>query len=406
MADLSPVYVFATLDTKFEEARFLADAIEGEGVPAVIVDVGTLGAPQGEPGIDRSVVAACHPEGKDAVLGHTDRGVAVMAMSRALREFMIDAEREGRCSGVIGLGGTGGTSMIAQAMRGLPIGFPKLMVSTVASGDTSGYIGTSDITMMFSVVDVAGLNRVSRKVYRNAAGAIAGMARLRPAADDGKPSIGITMFGVTTPCVTAVREVLEGRGFDTLVFHATGVGGRAMEELAGSGLLDAVLDITTTEVADEVVGGVFAAGPDRFEAMLKNKMPYLLSVGALDMVNFGAVDTVPEKFKGRKLHVHNAAVTLMRTNIEENIAFAQWIAGKLNAYPDSPFTLLIPEGGVSELDKPGNPFHDVQADEALFSELEKCLKLGPGRKIVRYPYHINDPQFSDAIVEEYNQLAR
>jgi uncharacterized protein (UPF0261 family) len=324
-------------------------------------------------------------------------------MSKALRNYMSEVQREGRCSGFIGLGGTGGTSMIASAMRGLPIGFPKLMVSTVASGDTSIYIGTSDITMMFSVVDVAGLNRVSRQIYRNAAGAIAGMAKLKAADDESKPAVGITMFGVTTSCVTAVRKVMEGDGFDTLVFHATGVGGRAMEELAGSGLLDGVLDITTTEVADEVVGGVFACGPNRFEVMLERQMPYVLSVGALDMVNFGPVDTVPEKFKGRKLHVHNSSVTLMRTTVEENVAFAHWIAAKLNKYPQSPFTLLIPEGGVSELDKPGNPFHDIEADKALFDELEKKLVLGPNRKVLRYPYHINDPEFSAVIAENFRK---
>lgn len=398
-----PVYVFATLDTKFDEASFLANAIRAEGVPAVLVDVGTLNPAEGEAGVDRSAVASFHPDGAGAVLGLKDRGAAVMAMSKALRNYMADAHRAGRCSGVIGLGGTGGTSMIASAMRGLPIGFPKLMVSTVASGDTSSYIGTSDITMMFSVVDVAGLNRVSRQIYRNAAGAISGMARLEAAAEDSKPAVGITMFGVTTPCVTAVRQVLEEKGFDTLVFHATGVGGRAMEELAGSGLLDGVLDITTTEVADEVVGGVFACGPARFEVMLEKKMPYVMSLGALDMVNFGPVDTVPEKFRARTLHVHNSSVTLMRTSVEENISCARWIAGKLNAYPQSAFTLLIPEGGVSELDKPGNPFRCVEADQALFNELERILIRGPNRKVIRYPYHINDPEFSAAIAAEYNQ---
>jgi uncharacterized protein (UPF0261 family) len=397
MAELAPVYVCATLDTKFDEAEFLATGIRAEGVPAVLVDIGTLNPPQGEANVSRATVAAFHPGGSGAVLGLGDRGAAVIAMSQALRNFLVDAQRVGRCSGVVGLGGTGGTSMIASAMRGLPIGFPKLMVSTVASGDTSAYIGTSDITMMFSVVDVAGLNRVSRQIYRNAAGAIAGMARLKKSADDSKRAVGITMFGVTTPCVTAVRQVLEGNGLDTLVFQATGVGGRAMEELAGSGLLDVVLDITTTEVADEVVGGVFPAGPARFEIMLQRKLPYILSLGALDMVNFGPMETVPEKFRSRKLHVHNANVTLMRTTAEENVAFARWIAGKLNAYRDSPFTLLIPEGGVSELDKPGNPFYDPAADRALFDELERAVVLGPSRKIIRHPHHINDPEFSAAI---------
>ena len=394
---LAPIYVLATLDTKFDEARFLADAIRAAGVPAVLIDVGTLNPPHGQVGVDRASVAAFHPDGAQAVLGQTDRGAAVIAMSRALRGFLIDAHRAQRCSAVVGLGGTGGTSMIASAMRGLPIGFPKLMVSTVASGDTSSYIGTSDITMMFSVVDVAGLNRVSRQIYRNAAGAIAGMALTKVTTSESKPAVGITMFGVTTPCVTAVRHSLEARGFDTLVFHATGVGGRAMEELAGSGLLDRVLDITTTEVADEIVGGVFPAGPSRLEVMLQRKLPYVLSLGALDMVNFGPKDSVPERFSNRKLHVHNSSVTLMRTTVEENVACARWIAGKLNAYPDSPFTLLIPEGGVSELDKPGNPFYDAEADRALFAEIERLVIQGPNRKVIRLPHHINDPEFAAAI---------
>jgi len=406
VADLAPVYVLATLDTKFDEANFLAEAIRAEGIPATVVDVGTLNPPSGPAGIGREVVGAFHPGGVEKVLGLRDRGEAVIEMSRALRDFMIDTQAAGRCSGMVGLGGTGGTSMIATAMRGLPIGFPKLMVSTVASGDTSIYIGTSDITMMFSVVDVAGLNRVSKKVYRNAAGAIAGMARLGSVPDDSKRAVGITMFGVTTPCVTAVREVLEGQGLDTLVFHATGIGGRAMEELIGSGLLDAVLDLTTTEVADEIVGGVFAAGPKRFEVTLERKLPFLLSLGALDMVNFGPENTVPEKFHSRRFHVHNSSVTLMRTTIEENIACARWIAGKLNAYPDSDFTLLIPEGGVSELDKPGNPFWDEEADAALFRTIEETVATGPRRRVIRVPHHINAPEFSAAVVEHYNNLTR
>jgi uncharacterized protein (UPF0261 family) len=403
MANLKPVYVFATLDTKLDEANFLADRLREQGVSAVLIDVGTLNPPAAQPAVDRSTVASFHPQGPRAVLGLNDRGTAVMAMSVALRGFMIDAFRSGRCSGVIGIGGTGGTSVIAPAMRGLPIGFPKLMVSTVASGDTSAYIGTSDITMMFSVVDVAGLNRVSKQIYRNAAAAIAGMARLEPMTAAERHALGITMFGVTTPCVTAVRQALE-KDSDILVFHATGVGGRAMEELAGSHLLDGILDITTTEVADEVVGGVFAAGPARFDVILERRMPYVMSLGALDMVNFGAMDTVPQKFRNRNLHIHNSAVTLMRTTKDENIACAQWIGRKLNAHPDSNFTLVIPEGGVSELDKPGGPFYDPDADAALFKELERVVMQGPNRKIVRYPHHINDGAFSAALVEEFQHI--
>jgi uncharacterized protein (UPF0261 family) len=379
--------------------------LRSEGISAILVDVGTLNPPSATPDIERSKVAAHHPKGPDFVFGHRDRGAAVTAMSQALREFLVDAHRSKLCSGVIGLGGTGGTALIASAMRALPIGFPKLMVSTVASGDTSSYIGTSDITMMFSVVDVAGLNRVSRQIYRNAAAAIAGMARVKPAADDGRPAVGMTMFGVTTPCVTRVRQHLEDAGHDCLVFHATGVGGRAMEELAASDFLSVVVDITTTEVADEVVGGVFPAGPARFDAILEKRLPYIMSLGALDMVNFGPVDTVPPLFAGRKFHVHNSSVTLMRTTVEENLAFAAWIARKLNAYPNSAFTLLIPEGGVSELDKPGNPFFDPEADQALFNELERLVQTGSGRRIVRHPFHINDPAFAEAIQHEIRAVA-
>ena len=404
MAELAPVYVIATLDTKWDEAKFLADSIKAQGVPAVIVDVGTLGAPLGRADIDRTTVASFCADGADQVLGRTDRGEAVIAMSQALRAFLINAQAQHECSGVIGLGGTGGTSMIATAMRGLPIGFPKFMVSTVASGDTSSYIGTSDITMMFSVVDVAGLNKVSRQIYRNAAGAIAGMARLGEAPDDSRPAIGITMFGVTTQCVTAVRHEVENDGYDALVFHATGIGGRAMEELVTSGMLEGVLDLTTTEVADKVVGGVFAAHPARFEATLARDIPFVLSLGALDMVNFGPIDTVPAKFRDRKFHIHNSSVTLMRTTVEENIACGKWIAEKLNAFPDAAFTLIIPEGGVSELDKPGNPFFDPEADAALFATIEKEVQQNDRRKVIRCPAHINDQQFCDAVVAEFRRL--
>lgn len=404
MGAVAPIYVIGTFDTKASEACFIADAIRGNGAEAILIDVGTLELPQAEPDIKRSEVAAHHPNGADAVLRHRDRGSAVTAMSLALRAFLLDAYRSGKCSGVIGLGGTGGTALIASAMRGLPIGFPKLMVSTVASGDTSSYIGTSDITMMFSVVDVAGLNRISRQIYKNAAAAIAGMTRVTSGRADGRPAVGMTMFGVTTPCVTRVRQYVEQASCDCLVFHATGTGGRAMEELVASNLMSAIVDITTTEVADEVVGGVFPAGPTRFEVILEKRLPYIMSLGALDMVNFGPVDSVPSVFKDRKLHIHNPSVTLMRTTVEENRAFAAWIARKLNAYPESCFTLLIPEGGVSELDKPGSAFYDPEADQALFSELERLVQTGQGRRIVRHPSHINDAAFAEALGREFAKL--
>jgi uncharacterized protein (UPF0261 family) len=257
---------------------------------------------------------------------------------------------------------------------------------------------------MYSVVDVAGINNVSRVVLANAAHAIAGMVRHKPPATEAKPTVGMTMFGVTTPCVDQVRKALEAQGLDCLVFHATGTGGRAMEKLVASGMITGVLDITTTEVADEVVGGVLPCGPARFDAILQARIPYVMSLGALDMVNFGARETVPPQFKDRKLHVHNAHVTLMRTTPEENRQFARWIASKINR-STAPLTLLIPEKGVSMIDAPGQPFHDPQADAALFEELQKQVRTTEQRQIRRLPLHINDPQFAAAAVEAYMELA-
>jgi uncharacterized protein (UPF0261 family) len=256
-----------------------------------------------------------------------------------------------------------------------------------------------------SVVDVAGLNQVSQRVFANAAHALAGMVRHTKEISADRPTLGMTMFGVTTPCVTAVRSALEAQGYDCLVFHATGAGGQAMEKLVASGLITGVLDITTTEVADEVVGGVFRAGPDRFEAILAARVPYVLSLGALDMVNFGAMDTVPAEFRHRKLHVHNAQVTLMRTTPDENRRIAHWITGKLNQ-STAPLLLLIPEKGVSLLDAPDQPFHDPEADQALFEALEATLVQTSTRQLRRLPYHINDPAFADALVSAYHEIAR
>jgi uncharacterized protein (UPF0261 family) len=324
-------------------------------------------------------------------------------MGEALTCFLRREHEAGRVAGVIGIGGSGNTALITPAMRALPIGLPKVMVSTIASGNVASYVGTSDILMMYPVVDIAGLNAVSRRVLGNAAHALAGMIRHPIPASDDKRTVAMTMFGVTTPCVTAVREALEARGFDPLVFHATGTGGRAMEKLVEAGLVHGVLDITTTEVADEVVGGILPAGPHRFDAILRARIPYLLSLGALDMVNFGAMATVPDRFRHRKLHAHNAQVTLMRTTAEENRQFARWIAAKLNR-AEAPFTLLIPERGVSALDAPGQPFFDPEADAALFEELESAVGAGPGRTIRRLPLHINDPAFARALVEAYLEL--
>lgn len=325
-------------------------------------------------------------------------------MGEALAAYLLREHAAGRVGGVLGLGGTGGTALIAPAMQALPVGLPKLVVSTVASGDTAPYVGCCDVTLMPSVVDVAGLNAVSRQVLANAANAMAGMVAGRREERSERPTIGMTMFGVTTACVTAVREALEAEGNDVLVFHATGTGGRAMEKLVASGLIGGVLDVTTTEVADEVVGGVFRAGPDRFDAILRARVPYVVSLGALDMVNFSARDTVPADFRSRTLHVHNANVTLMRTTADENREAARWIAAKLNRSV-APLILLIPEGGVSALDAPGQPFRDPEADAALFEELERSIEATPTRQVRRLPWHINDPEFAAALVAAYHEVA-
>ena len=393
------VYAIGTMDTKAEELVYVAKCLESAGAQVLTVDVGTHRPPAIAPDVTRQQVL-----GDSSLPTGEDRGTAVTAMSGALTEFLVQEHRAGRVAGVIGIGGGGGTALITAAMRALPIGLPKLMVSTMASGDVAPYVDCSDITMMYSVVDVAGLNDVSLRVLGNAAHAMAGMVShsiVIPA--ESKPTIAMTMFGVTTPCVTAVREQLTAKGYDCLVFHATGSGGRAMEKLVESGLIQGVLDITTTEIADEIVGGVLSAGPQRFDAIIAQRIPYVISVGALDMVNFGGVETVPEQFKDRLLHVHNAQVTLMRTTPDENREFARWISAKLNQ-ATSRVSMLIPEGGVSMLDAPQQSFHNPEADTALFEELESRMQLDELRTITRLPYHINDPEFVNAIVDEFERL--
>ena len=392
------VYAVATMDTKGEELAYVAQCLRDAGVRVRTVDVSARTQPTVKPDIPRDVVRPGFAAG-----GADDRGQAVTEMGQALSDFLLAECAARRVAGVIGIGGSGGTALITAAMRALDIGLPKLMVSTVASGNTAPYVDCSDITMMYSVVDVAGLNAVSRQILANAAHAMAGMVSQRVAASDAKPTVAMTMFGVTTPCVDAVRKSLENEGYDCLVFHATGAGGRAMEQLVASGLVRGVIDATTTEVADEVVGGVFPAGAERFDRLLASRIPLVVSLGALDMVNFGAIDTVPEKFRQRNLHVHNAQVTLMRTNPEENRQCARWIANKLNRSV-APLDLLIPEQGVSMLDAPGQPFHDPEADEALFSELERAIEQTDSRRVIRLPMHINDPRFSDSLAEHFNKL--
>jgi uncharacterized protein (UPF0261 family) len=402
MAMPSVVHVIGTMDSKGRELAFIAERIRAAGGQAVLVDVGTKEAPSSTPDIAREAVADAHPRGRGAVLGLGDRGQAVTAMAEALAVWLRRRYDTGAVSGAIGIGGTGGTALIAPALRSLPIGVPKLLVSTVASGNTAAYVGASDLVLLPSVVDVAGLNQVSRQILGNAANAIAGMVAHRAAGSAGRPTLGLTMFGVTTPCVTAVRERLEADGYDCLVFHATGTGGRAMEQLVADGLIGGVLDITTTEVADEIAGGIFPAGPARFDAILERRIPYVMSLGALDMVNFAAHDSVPARYADRRLHVHNPQITLMRTTPEENRACAAFIAAKLNR-AQAPVELLLPEGSTSLLSAAGQPFHDPAADAALLAELAARL-TNPLVRVTRLPLDLNDPAFAAALVAAFQRV--
>jgi uncharacterized protein (UPF0261 family) len=393
------VYVVGTADTKGEELAYLAARVREAGGETVVVDVGTR-TPDSSADVPATEIAAFHPEGAAAVLETDDRGHAVAGMGEAFAAFIASRNDLG---GVVGIGGGGGTSIITRGMRALPIGMPKLMVSTMASGDVSPYVDVSDIAMMYSVADMAGLNRISRAVLANAAYAIAGMARTPADSAEAKRAIGLTMFGVTTPAVTQVVERLRD-DYDCLVFHATGAGGRAMEKLADSGMLTGVIDVTTTEVCDLLFDGVLSAGPDRLGAIARTKIPYVGSVGALDMVNFQAIDTVPEKYRRRNLYKHNPQVTLMRTTPEENRAIGEWIAERLNRC-EGPVRFLIPEKGVSAIGAPGKPFHDREADAALFGALERTLRQTEKRRLIRLPHHINDPEFSAALVENFRAIA-
>jgi uncharacterized protein (UPF0261 family) len=309
----------------------------------------------------------------------------------------------GDIAGVLGIGGGGGTSIVTAGMRALPVGIPKLMVSTLASGDTSAYVDVSDIAMLYSVTDLAGLNRISRVVLTEAAYAMAGMVRAPASAETGKPAVGLTMFGVTTPCVTQAVEALRD-DYDCLVFHATGTGGRAMEKLVESGLIVGVIDVTTTEVCDLLLDGVLSAGPDRLGAIARSRAPYVGSTGALDMVNFRTIETVPERYRGRHLYRHNPQVTLMRTTPEENRLIGEWIGERLNRC-QGPVRFLLPEKGVSAIDAPGQPFHDPGADAALFDALERTVEQTGMRRIIRLACHINDREFSAALVENFREIA-
>ncbi|WP_182869943.1 Tm-1-like ATP-binding domain-containing protein [Stieleria mannarensis] len=402
------VYAVATMDTKGDELAFVAGVLRRRGVAVRMIDVGTLSSPTVPPDVTRDEVMAALPIATgNSTATATDRGEAIARRADGLQAYLGRETAAGRVLGVIGLGGSGGTALISPALRALPIGVPKILVSTVASGNVAPYVDCSDIMMMYSVVDVAGLNSVSTTILANAASAMAGMVQRDEAPIGEAPAkrrtVGMTMFGVTTPCVTRVRQALEAAGWDCLVFHATGTGGRAMEQLVDSGFIGAVLDITTTEIADELVGGIFPSGPHRFDKLLDRRVPLVLSLGALDMVNFGAKETVPAQLSGRQLHCHNAQVTLMRTSAEECRQIGRWIADKLNR-STSPLRVLIPEGGLSLLDVPDQPFHDPVADAALFDSLEQHLDQNAERQIVRLPWDINAPEFADALIEHHQQL--
>lgn len=391
------LYVAGTADTKGEELAYLAGEVARAGAKPVTIDVGTRAASFAAD-IAAAEVAGHHPEGANAALTPQDRGTAVAAMGVAFARFMASRED---VAGIVGIGGGGGTSIVTAGMRELPIGVPKVMVSTLASGDVAPYVDVSDVAMMPAVTDMAGLNRISRMILTNAAHAVAAMAAAQAPAEDDKPALGLTMFGVTTPAVTAIAERLRA-GNDCLVFHATGTGGRAMEKLAASGMLAGMLDITTTEVCDLLLGGVLAAHEDRFDVVAETGIAYLGSAGALDMVNFWAPETVPEHYRDRLFHRHNPNVTLMRTTAAECRRIGEWIGRKLDRCA-GPVTFLIPEKGVSALDIEGGAFYDPEADAALFEAIEASARWSGNRRLVRLPHHINDPAFAEAAVAAWRE---
>jgi len=394
---MATIAVLGTLDTKGREHAFVAERIWARGHAAVLIDVGTGAEPVVAADVSRAEVAAAGGLDLAALVARGDRGECVAAMAGAAAAVIGRLVAEGQIQGVIALGGGGGTAIASAALRPLPIGFPKLVVSTLASGNTAPYVGTSDIVMMPAVVDVQGLNRISRTILTRAAGAICGMveADVATAAAD-KPLVVASMFGNTTGCIEAAVPLLEAAGYEVLVFHATGTGGRALETLVASGLVAGVLDITTTELADELVGGVLSAGPERLDAAARHGVPAVVAPGCLDMVNFGPPETVPQRFAGRRFYAHNPQVTLMRTSPEESAALGQLVAGKLNA-SRGPVRMLLPRRGLSVIGAPGGPFHDPAADAALFEALESGLR--PGISCSSLDCGINDPAFARAAVE-------
>jgi uncharacterized protein (UPF0261 family) len=391
------ILLIGTLDTKGAEYAYVCDLIVARGHRVLVLDGGVAGAPAFTPEVSATEVAEAGGGSLATLRAKGDRGMALDVMARGVANLAARLYAERRFNGVMAMGGSGGTSLGAAAMRVLPVGVPKLLLSTLASGDVQPFIGIKDVTMMYSVVDIAGLNRLSRRILANAAGAVCGMVeQALPAAAD-KPLIAATMFGVTTPCVTALREQLERSGYEVLVFHATGSGGRSMESLIEAGFIAGVADVTTTEWCDELVGGVLGAGPNRLDAAARAGIPQVVSCGALDMVNFWAVESVPAQFRGRTFYKHSPNVTLMRTTPEECAKLGEIIARKLNA-SQGPIALFLPLRGMSAIDREGQPFHLPAADAALFDALRK--KIAPPVELVELDQHINDPGFAAAMADK------
>jgi uncharacterized protein (UPF0261 family) len=392
------VYIVGTFDTKKAELLYVRDLIKAAGIPTTLVDVG-IRSTEATANIKPTEIASYHPDGPTAVF-LDDRGEAVTGMSVALK-LMLQTKSD--IVGMIGLGGSGGSAIITPAMRSLPIGVPKMMVSTMASGDVSAYVGSSDMFMLNPITDVAGLNKVLKRVLANAAHAILGMvSHPLPDIDDSKPALGLTMFGVTTPCVSAISKALE-QDYDCLIFHATGTGGRAMEHLVDAGELSAVIDITTTEVCDLLFDGVQSAGEARLDSIARSGLPYVGSCGALDMVNFRGIESVPDRFKNRNLYIHNAHVTLMRTTVDECAEMGRWIGKKLNAC-SGPVEFLLPLEGVSSIPVEGAVFHDSEADAALFEALLETVEQTDTRKVTSVAADINDSKFISAALEAFSRV--
>ncbi len=399
---MATVVLVGTLDTKGHEFAFVRERIRAHGVDVLLVDAGVF-EPQIEPDVSREEVARAANEDAAALAESGDRGAAVTAMARGAAEVAKRLHAEGRLDAIGGLGGSGNSSIATAAMRALPVGVPKLMVSTVASGDTTPYVGTVDVTMMYSVVDIAGVNEVSAQIMANAAGALAGMAQATvPPLGEKRPIVVASMFGVTTSAVTTARERLEELGYEVLVFHQTGAGGGSMEKLLEAGFAVGSLDVTTTEFCDQVAGGVLAAVPERLESAGKAGIPQVVSLGALDMVNFGPTDTVPERYRERNLYVHNPTITLMRTTPDECREIARIVAGKLNA-ATGPTVLYVPLRGVSAIATEGQVFHDPEADEALFSTLRELVDTSQV-EVHELETDVNDPEFAVAMAERLHAL--